>query len=31
MDSPHVTELQPAIHFPPEPGPRCWLTIEMVA
>lgn len=26
-DSEHVHELPPAIHFPPEPGPRCWLTI----
>jgi hypothetical protein len=23
----YVTILTPKIHFPPEPGPRCWLTI----
>lgn len=23
----YVTILTPQIHFPPEPGPRCWLTI----
>lgn len=26
-DSTHVTEFEPEILFPPEPGPRCWLTI----
>ena len=28
-DSEHVTELQPEIHYPPEPGPKCWLTLEV--
>ncbi len=26
-DSTHVYEETPAVHFPPESGPRCWLTI----
>jgi crossover junction endodeoxyribonuclease RusA len=26
-DSEHVHELTPEIHFPPAPGPRCWLII----
>lgn len=26
-DTEHVHELTPEIHFPPEPGPRCWITI----
>jgi crossover junction endodeoxyribonuclease RusA len=26
-DTEHVHELPPEIHFPPEPGPRCWLII----
>lgn len=26
-DTEHVHELTPEIHFPPVPGPRCWLTI----
>lgn len=30
-DSEHVHELPPEIHFPPEPGPHCWLTIEVTA
>jgi crossover junction endodeoxyribonuclease RusA len=25
----YVTILTPKIHFPPEPGPRCWLTITI--
>jgi len=25
----HVTEWEPEILFPPEPGPRCWLTITV--
>lgn len=25
----YVTELMPKIHRPPEPGPRCWMTIEV--
>lgn len=29
-DTRHVTELEPEILFPPEPGPRCWLTITAV-
>lgn len=28
-DTEHVHEEPPAIHFPPEPGPRCWLTVEV--
>lgn len=24
-----VTILNPAVHYPPEPGPRCWLTVEV--
>lgn len=28
-DSEHVHELPPEIHFPPEPGPRCWLTVTV--
>jgi crossover junction endodeoxyribonuclease RusA len=27
-DSRHVHEQTPEIHFPPEPGPRCWLTVD---
>lgn len=27
----YVTELMPQIHRPPVPGPRCWLTIEVVS
>lgn len=26
-DTRHVTEIEPQILFPPEKGPRCWLTI----
>ena len=29
-DTRHVTELEPEILFPPERGPRCWLTITPV-
>ncbi|MFJ5984271.1 hypothetical protein [Lentzea sp. NPDC092896] len=25
----YVTILTPQIHYPPEPGPRCWLTVEV--
>lgn len=25
----YVTILTPKIHFPPEVGPRCWLTVEV--
>ncbi len=28
-DSAHVHELTPEIHFPPEPGPRCWLHVTV--
>lgn len=28
-DSTHVLEATPAVYFPPEPGPRCWLTVEV--
>lgn len=28
-DTTHVHELTPEIHFPPEPGPRCWLTLQL--
>lgn len=28
-DGSHVYEKTPEIHFPPEPGPRCWLTVEI--
>jgi hypothetical protein len=28
-DSRHVHELEPEILFPPEPGPKCWLTLEV--
>lgn len=28
-DATHVHELTPEIHFPPEPGPRCWLTVTV--
>jgi len=28
-DSTHVHEVTPAVHFPPEPGPKCWLTVEV--
>lgn len=24
-----VTILTPQIHYPPEPGPKCWLTVEV--
>jgi crossover junction endodeoxyribonuclease RusA len=24
-----VTILAPQIHYPPEPGPKCWLTVEV--
>lgn len=24
-----VTILSPQIHYPPEPGPKCWLTLEV--
>lgn len=30
-DTRHLTELEPEILYPPEPGPRCWLTIVPVA
>lgn len=30
-DSEHVTELPPQIHWPPVPGPRCWITVEVNA
>jgi crossover junction endodeoxyribonuclease RusA len=25
----YVTVLAPQVHYPPEPGPRCWLTVEV--
>lgn len=28
-DTTHVHELTPQIHFPPVPGPRCWLTLQL--
>ncbi len=28
-DTEHVHEEPPDILFPPEPGPRCWLTVEV--
>lgn len=28
-DSEHVYEPPPEIHYPPEPGPRCWLAITL--
>lgn len=30
-DTTHVYEAPPEILFPPEPGPRCWLTVEVTA
>lgn len=30
-DTRHLTELEPEILYPPEPGPRCWLTVVPVA
>lgn len=28
-DSTRVHEVTPAVYPPPEPGPRCWLTVEI--
>lgn len=28
-DSTHVHEETPEVHFPPAPGPRCWLTVQV--
>lgn len=26
----YVTTPIPVIHYPPEPGPKCWLTVEVI-
>lgn len=30
-DQEHVHEETPAVHLPPEAGPRCWMTVEVTA